>query len=181
MSEPKPVRALILNGGSGVGKSTALQEIGALLRERDVPHALIDLDFLTLSWPRPQDDRWGARIARENLASLAENYRRSGIDRLVVTHVFTDRRHLDGCREALGAASAAEAPMIRLRASRDVIEQRLRARHATEAAWELDGFLAGLDELARTLDAANLDDHVIDVDALSPRAVAERVLEAAGW
>ncbi|MGN7978609.1 hypothetical protein ACTJJ4_13615 [Microbacterium sp. 22195] len=181
MSDSKPTRGLILNGASGVGKSRTLQELGALLGEKAVAHALVDLDFLTLSWPRPHDDPWGGRIARANLAAVSVNYRRSGIDRVVVAHVFTDRAHLDGCREALGAASASEAPLIRLRASRDVVEQRLRARHATETAWELDGFLAGHDALTHALDAADLDDHIIDVDGLDPRAVAERVIEAAGW
>ncbi|GAA2869884.1 hypothetical protein [Microbacterium arabinogalactanolyticum] len=181
MTDSKRTRGLILNGASGVGKSRTLQELGALLGEKAVAHALVDLDFLTLSWPRPQDDPWGGQVARENLAAVTSNYRRNGIERVVVAHVYTDRTHLDGCRAALGAASADEAPLIRLRASRAVVEQRLRARHAADAPWELDGFLAGHDALTHALDAADLDDHIIDVDGLDPRAVAERVIEAAGW
>jgi len=181
MTDSKRTRGLILNGASGVGKSRTLQELGALLGENAVAHALVDLDFLTLSWPRPQDDPWGGQVARENLAAVTSNYRKSGIERVVVAHVLTDRTHLDGCRAALGAASADEAPLIRLRASRAVVEQRLRARHTTDAPWELDGFLAGHDAITHALDAADLDDHVIDVDGRDPRAVAERVIEAAGW
>ncbi|MFE6996689.1 hypothetical protein ACFVAE_12075 [Microbacterium sp. NPDC057659] len=181
MTDSAPATAVILNGSSGVGKSRTLQELGALLAERGQSHALVDLDFLTLSWPRPQDDRWGSRIAYENLASVTENYRRSGIARFAVAHVFTDRANLADCRAALGAASASQAPLIRLRASRAVVEQRLRTRHATEAPWELEGFLAGHEDLSRALDEAALDDHVIDVDALTPREVAERVADAAGW
>lgn len=181
MSGTTQARAVILNGASGVGKSRTLQEIGALLGERGTSHALIDLDFLTLSWPRPQDDPWGTRIAHENLTAVAENYRRSGVDRVVIAHVFTERTHLDACRAALGGTSDSEIPLVRLRASREVVAQRLRARHADEAPWELEAFLAGHQGLARALDEADIDDHVIDIDALTPREVAERVADAVGW
>lgn len=126
----EPAAAVLLNGSSGVGMSRTLSELGALLGERRAPHALIDLDYLTLSWPRPRDDPWGGRIARENLAAVAANYRRSGIDRIAIAHVFTDRAHLDGCRTALGAASAAEIPVVRLRASRHVVEPGTRNSRA---------------------------------------------------
>jgi hypothetical protein len=175
-----PARAVILNGASGVGKSRTLQELGALLGEKRTPYALIDLDFLTLSSPRPEDDRWGGRIARENLAAVAANYRRSGAERIVLVHVFTDRSHLDGCRAALGLA-AAESPLVRLRASRSVVEQRLRTRHASDSPWELEAFLAGHDGLEAALDEVALDDRIIDVDGMTPREVAERVADAAGW
>ncbi|MFF2274098.1 hypothetical protein ACFVTX_17620 [Agromyces sp. NPDC058136] len=181
MTVSVPAAAVLLNGSSGVGKSRTLLELGVLLGERNTSHALIDLDHLSLSWPRPSDDPWGGRIARDNLAAVAGNYRGSGIDRLAIAHVFTDWAHLNGCRAALGAASAGEIPVVRLRASRHVVEQRLRSRHATEAPWELDAFLAGYEGLTRALDDVGLDDHVIDVDTLSPREVAEQVADIAGW
>ena len=175
---------MLLNGSSGVGKSSALQALGAVLGERSVSHALVDLDELALFWPRPGDDPWGGRTARANLAAVSSTYRAAGVRRIAVAHVFTDREHLDGCRAALshgvGVVDAEAAPLVRLRASRAVVEERLRRRHV-ETPWELEGFLAGYESLTRALDDAALDDVVIDVDDLTPRDVAELIADVAGW
>jgi hypothetical protein len=145
---------------------------------------MIDLDDLTLSWPRPEDDPWGGRTARTNLATVASTYRKAGAERIAVAHVFTDPEHLDGCRAALREDTDISGPMIplvRLRASPAVIADRLRVRHARDAPWELEGFLAGQIELAEALEQAGLDDLVIDVDGLSPLQVAEEVADGVGW
>lgn len=184
-SDSRASRALLLNGSSGVGKSSALQALGAVLGERRVSHAFIDLDELALFWPRPSDDPWGGRTARANLAAVSSTYWAAGVQRIAVAHVFTDREHLAGCRAALSHGvrdmDAERAPLVRLRASRAVVEERLRRRHAVKAPWELEGFLDGYERLTHALDDAALDDVVIDVDDLTPRDVAERILAVAGW
>lgn len=184
-SDSRASRALLLNGSSGVGKSSALQALGAVLGERSFSHAFVDLDELALFWPRLGDDPWGGRTARANLAAVSSTYWAAGVQRIAVAHVFTDREHLDGCRAALshgvGVVDAEAAPLVRLRASRAVVEERLRRRHAVETPWELEGFLAGYESLTRALDDAALDDVVIDVDDLTPRDVAERIADVAGW
>jgi hypothetical protein len=178
-------KALLLNGSSGVGKSTALQELAMLLGARGIAHASIDLDELTLFWPRSADDPWGTRVAQVNLAAVSDTYRLVGVDFIAVAHVFTDHGHLNGCRAALLSGSQpmgdTQMPLVRLRASSDVIRERLIRRHATIAPWELEGFLADHESLARALDEANLDDVVIDVDDLSPQEVALRLADVAGW
>jgi hypothetical protein len=171
-------RALLLNGSSGVGKSSTLQALGALLGERGEQYALVDLDHLTLSGPRRPDDPYGLRIALRNLAAVTREFRADGARLLAVGHVLTEPAHVTATRAALGDDTA---PVIRLRARREVVEARLRERHAVDAPWELDGFLAGHDALERTLADAALDDVVIDVDDLTPGDVAERVARAAGW
>lgn len=177
-------RSLLLNGPSGIGESSTLGALGRLLATRHIPHALIDLDHLTLSWPRPEDDPWGGRIARANLELVASTYRRAGVKRIAVAHVFTELEFLDGCRAALGEGTDSQGPtipLVRLRASPVVVADRLRARHAHDAPWELEGFLAGQVELAEALERAGLDDVVIDVGGLSPLQVAEKVADAVGW
>ncbi|WP_457965889.1 hypothetical protein M1E17_05125 [Arthrobacter sp. D1-29] len=181
----RAARALLLNGSSGVGKSSALQALGAALGERSVSHALVDLDELALFWPRPRDDPWGGRAARANLAAVSSTYWAAGVKHIAVAHVFTDREHLDGCRAALsqgvGALDAEAAPLVRLRASRTTVEERLRRRHAVATPWELERFLAGYESLTQALDEAALDDVVVNVDDLTPRDVAERIADVAGW
>ena len=73
-------KALLLNGSSGVGKSTALQELAMLLGARGIAHASIDLDELTLFWPRSADDPWGTRVAQMNLAAVSDTYRSVGVE-----------------------------------------------------------------------------------------------------
>ena len=184
-SHSRASRALLLNGSSGVGKSSALHALGAVLGERSVSHAFIELDELALFWPRPGDDPWGARIARANLAAVSTTYWAAGVQCIAVAHVFTDREHVDGCRAALSQdvslLNAEAVPLVRLRASRGVVEERLRRRHVVETQWELEAFLAGYESLIRALDDAALDDVVIDVDDLTPRDVAERIADVAGW
>lgn len=184
-SKLRAARALLLNGSSGVGKSSALQALGAVLGERSVSHAVIDLDELALFWPRPGDDPWGGRAARANLAAVSGTYWAAGVEHIAVAHVFTDREHLDGCRAALslgaGALDAEAAPLVRLRASRAAVEERLRRRHVIQTPWELEGFLAGYESLTRALDDAALDDLIIDVDDLTPMDIAERIADVAGW
>jgi hypothetical protein len=50
------VPVLVITGPVGVGKSTIAAEAAWLLRQADVPHALIDLDRIEQSWPVPADD-----------------------------------------------------------------------------------------------------------------------------
>lgn len=51
---------------SGVGKTTLITEMSAVLREAQIAHAGVDFDGLTVCYPRPaDDDRWGTRIGFE--------------------------------------------------------------------------------------------------------------------
>ena len=54
--------------GSGVGKSTIANEAAWLLRQADMPHALVDLDRIEQSWPVPADDPGNERVSHGNLA-----------------------------------------------------------------------------------------------------------------
>ena len=56
-----PVPVLVITGPVGVGKSTIAAQAAWLLRQADVPHALVDLDRIEQSWPVPADDRGNER------------------------------------------------------------------------------------------------------------------------
>lgn len=95
-------RALFLTGTSGVGKSTTLQALSALLTARDVPHAAVDVDQLQLRWPVPVDDPFNRRLGLANLRVVAPNLWAAGAARLIVAHILTGPRDLAEYAEAAG-------------------------------------------------------------------------------
>src|SRR5580698_9614318 len=76
-----PVPVLVITGPVGVGKSTIAAEAAWLLRQADVPHALVDLDRIEQSWPVPADDPGNERVSHRNLACMWANFRQAGADR----------------------------------------------------------------------------------------------------
>jgi hypothetical protein len=65
-----PVPVLVITVPVGVGKSTIAAEAAWLLRQADVPHALVDLDRIEQSWPVPADDPGNERVSHRNLACM---------------------------------------------------------------------------------------------------------------
>jgi len=133
MASPVPV--LLLTGPVGAGKSTVANEAARLLRELDVPHALVDLAWIGQCWPVPRDDPWNERLVHQNLACMWSNFSRAGVDRLIVGRVLEARSLL---RHLAEAVPGARITVVRLRVRLEVLEARIRAR---EAARDSDWFL----------------------------------------
>lgn len=81
------VRALLLSGSVGTGKSTTADRVEDRLRAADVPHAVIDLDQIRRAWPTPNGDGFGFERELRNLAPLVHNYLAAGARRLVLAGV----------------------------------------------------------------------------------------------
>lgn len=65
------VPTIIVTGPVGVGKTTVAEEeeMGMLVLDAKVPHATVDFDQLTASYPRlVNDDRWGTKSDRQSSA-----------------------------------------------------------------------------------------------------------------
>jgi energy-coupling factor transporter ATP-binding protein EcfA2 len=161
------VRAILLTGGVGAGKTTVLQALGELLEERGEPYALVDLDWLC--WARP---RTGTphELLCVNLAGVAAAYADHGVESLVLARHLVSAAELEAVRAALpGVAVTA----VRLVADARVREARLRAR---DSAAELAEHLAML----RADDAPRFEDAEVEGDG-APAAIAASVLAAAWW
>ena len=170
------MRTLFLNGTVGAGKTTVAGAIGAMLRERAIPHAVIDLDALRDAWPAPDDDPFNSALELRNLAAVVANYRQVGLTHLVLAGVIET---LDG-RAEYERVLGSTMKVCRLDVDLDVIRQRLAGRHALESstlAWHLDrsGELQGI------LVSAAVEDAVVDVTALSVADAAAAVLRATNW
>lgn len=170
--------SVVINGSVGVGKSTTLRALGDLLAQRRVPHALVDFDTLCSAWPAPVGDSFHLRLGLRNLTDVAANYRAAGMDRLAIASVLTNRAEV----EAFSHATRADRMLVcGLRADPQTVEARLSQRHDQQAAWEMSWFVERFVAFQNELDAAAIDDMVINVDDRSPTAVAEEILAAASW
>jgi len=168
--------SIFLNGTVGVGKTTAAAALGTLLSDRQIPHAVVDLDETRRMWPSPPSDRFHHGLSMRNLAALTANYREAGAQRFVLAGVVESRDHVTAVEEAIGGAIT----VVRLVAPGDVVDARLRRRHEDD----VDGLTWSLDrrgELHTILDAADIDDFVVISDGRRPAALAEEVLARLGW
>ncbi len=170
-----PVPVLLLTGPVGAGKSTVADEAARLLREADVPHAVVDLARIGQSWPVPEDDPWNERLIHQNLACMWSNFRQAGIDRLLVSRVLEARSLL---RHIAEAVPGARITVIRLRVRLEVLEARIRAR---ETSGDPEWFLGAAAYTAEALERARVEDHVVDNEDRPPADAAREALRLAGW
>ena len=169
-----PVPVLVITGPVGVGKSTIAAEAAWLLRQAEVPHALVDLDRIEQCWPVPADDPWNERVSHRNLACMWANFRQAGADRLIFARVLETRSLL---RRVTAAVPGAQITVVRLRAPLAVLHERIRTREASDPEW----FLGAAAYTAEVFERAQVEDHLVDNENRPATAVAEEVLHRVGW
>ena len=169
-----PVPVLVITGPVGVGKSTIAAEAAWLLRQADVPHALVDLDRIEQSWPVPADDPGNERVSHRNLACMWANFRQAGADRLIFARVLETRSLL---RRVTAAVPGAQITVVRLRAPLAVLHERIRSREASDPDW----FLDAATHTAEVFEWAHVEDHLVDNENRPATAVAKEVLHRVGW
>jgi adenylylsulfate kinase len=165
------VRALLLTGIFGTGKSSVAEEIAELLEASEQRYAAIDLDWL--GWSNVDGSGHDEHeILARNLAAVVGIYREAGAQRFVLAGSVEDAARL----EAIRAAIDAPLTVVKLTAPLDVIEERLGSSPTSGRADDLArarvSFAAGA--------GAGLEDVVIE-NTGPIRETALRVLEAAGW
>ena len=172
---PTNVPVLLISGAVGAGKTTIANEIGALLRDGELPHAVVDLAVIGRCWPPPADDPWNEHLIHRNLAAMWQHFRESGARRLVLCRVLEDRALL---RHVQAAVPGADITVVHLHVPITALHARLRQREAgQDPTWYLDTatYLTG------SMQPDRLADHVIDNDARPPRSVATDILHRIGW
>jgi adenylylsulfate kinase len=107
----------------GSGKSSAAVEIAHVLEGRNVPHAVLDLDFLT--WFHTGDDDATAehRMRLANLAPIIRNYVDAGVRYFILAGTIRERTEVDG----LQATISVPMKVVRLSVPLHEIEKRLRS------------------------------------------------------
>ncbi|MEV6867168.1 adenylyl-sulfate kinase [Streptosporangium subroseum] len=176
MSTRESSRALLITGTVGAGKTSVADTVGDLLIGTEVPHAVIDLDWLRRSWPTPPGDRFNIEMELRNLRSVARNYLDAGALRLVLAGVVENRDDRQRYRDAIGV----DLTVCRLHVELPVVHQRLARRHAGEDA-SLRWHLERSERLDQILGNAQIEDFVIEATDRSVTEVAAAVVKAAGW
>jgi hypothetical protein len=164
------VRALLLTGVVGSGKTTVLLEAGRLLRDRAEPYALVDLDWLAWVDPAAESGMSVHDVLVANLRAVWPNFRAAGVTHVVLARHLRRVEEIDAIRRALGEA---ELAVVRLDAPRGVLEERIRSR---DSGSELVEHLRELE-----LGATQFDCPVVTSANTSPRETALAALAAAGW
>lgn len=173
MSATVSPTALLISGTVGVGKSTTAEAIVQGLTQQRVRHAVIDLDDIRRSWPVPAGDPFNQQVELHNLTAMVANFVAAGAELIILAGV------VESSADRMRYAAAVGMPLTVCRLVLDLptVRQRLTTRHADSAAardWHLDRS-GVLDEI---LDAAEVEDVVVNVHGLTPPQVAHAVLDA---
>ena len=169
------VPTLIVTGPIGVGKTTVATEVGHLLADAGIAHAVVDFDQLAEYRPRAADDRWGTRVGLANLAAVWRNYAAAGAERLIIARVIESRADLEGFTSAVPGAAIT---VVRLRARTETLQMRVRQR---EIGLARDWHLARARELDTQMEAGRLEDVLIETEGCDPTSVAREILHRVGW
>jgi hypothetical protein len=166
----KPVKALLLVGTVGSGKTTVLLELGHCLAERGEPYALVDLDWLAWVDPSPTSELSVHEILVANLGAAVETFGRAGVTRLVLARHLTRADELASIEAALGGA---ELAVVHLDVPVAVLEARIRSRDAGRALEEHLGEIG-------TAKKPEFSAVTVANDG-RPSEVAREILAAIGW
>jgi hypothetical protein len=159
------VFAVVITGGPGAGKTTALIALSDALADDRVAHGAVDVDEVAWAYPYPDLD---GRCAY--LRSACEAHRRAGLELLLVSEVIESPAHRG---DVLAAIGADDHLLVRLDAEPATMRERIVAREPE--GWSgLEMLLAETETLAR-LDDVHL---ALDAERLDPREIAERIRAA---
>jgi hypothetical protein len=159
----------------GCGKTAVAMEIGEHLEAGGQPYALVDLDWLGWVQPAPGAALTQRAVLARNLHLIWPTFREAGVRRLVLARYVEDRLQLDEFRAALGGV---ELFVVRLVASQEVIQRRLRAR---DSGAQLAEHMAETALFGARGEANALEDAVVENGERPLGQVAAEVLAAAGW
>jgi adenylylsulfate kinase len=166
------VRAVLITGTIGSGKTAVATDIGEILEERGIPCAIVDLDWL--GWVHlgrgPIDE-----LIASNFAAMVPNYRAAGVRHYVLARSI-------GSPEQIGALGGvldgAPLVVVRLTASKETLFGRLRKRDEGRILQEHLGQAVQFESEQAQAQLADFD---VSTDARSVREVATEVVSRLGW
>jgi DNA polymerase III delta prime subunit len=166
--------AILLIGPVGSGKTTTLHELEAMLAARDLPNAIVDLDWLAWATPPACSGVSHHELLVRNLADVWANYRAVGIHHIAVARALHDAAEVQCVRNALRGC---ETCVVELVGDTGVLRERIRRRDTGVELAEQLAMLDAFDVIERDL----RPDAVVEFDDQTPEQIARDVLGVAGW
>jgi hypothetical protein len=166
--------AILLIGPVGSGKTTTLHELEAMLAARDLPNAIVDLDWLAWATPPACSGVSHHELLVRNLADVWANYRAVGIHHIAVARALHDAAEVQCVRNALRGC---ETCVVELVGDTGVLRERIRRRDTGVELAEHLAMLDAFDVIERDL----RPDAVVEFDDQTPEQIARDVLGVAGW
>jgi predicted kinase len=165
------IEVLVLHGSPGSGKTTLSRAVAESLRVDGKPHAVIDLDDLSMVYPLP--DRG---FARENLKAIWPNFVAIPGLRVIIPALLADAEEAAQLR---AAAPSSRFIVCELTAPEDVLKQRVTDREPNEY-WKnrLRDFV---DLYHSRADLAVVRDFQVSTHDRRIEDAAREVIEKAGW
>jgi len=168
-------KLLIISGPVGVGKTSVAGELSNILVQDNVPHAFVDLDALTYTYPRSENDPFGNQLALENLKAIWQNSHKRGAQNLIVPRVIESNNQATKIAEAVGIT---EPILCRLSASDKTLIERVQAREiGSGLCWHEKRSL----ELSKTLASAKLEDFCILTDNRTISEISKDLMQRIDW
>jgi hypothetical protein len=171
------VEVLVLCGAAGTGKTATLWEVGHILRNLGVHHALIDTDELDRVWPPPETTETLISISRRNLHAIWATFSDLGIRHCVLCGVMASTARASEWIE--NAIPDAAITFVRLSAEQSTRAQRIRNR---EIGSGFDQEMEASDEAARYIeDHDQPGTHIVKTDGKAVSQVAAEALSMSRW
>jgi len=93
-------RAVLITGLFGTGKSSVAVEMADVLEKRDLPYAVVDLDWLCWGWAGGAEGS-EHRMMLANLVPVVANYLEAGVRYFILARTIRTAPELESLRSAL--------------------------------------------------------------------------------
>ena len=173
--EAPRVPVLIISGPVGVGKTSVAHEMFDQLIDRNIAHAVIDIDALGISWPFGENDPFNNRVAMRNLGAVWTNFAASGVTRAILPRVIESQADLAPYKTAIPGA---DIQVCRLTATINTLRERVTRR---ESGSSQDELIRRSAQLAETLEQSAPTNFTVRTDNRPLPAIAHEALAKAGW
>ena len=164
-------RAVLITGLFGAGKSSVAIEMADMLEKRELPYAVVDLDWLCWGWAGGTEGS-EHRMMLANLVPVVANYLEAGVRYFIFARSIRTAAELESLRSALSMPLA----VVELIVPFSEIERRLAPDITVARQEDLRDAKASL----TAGDGAGLGDLSVPNDR-PVRAVASDILHRLGW
>lgn len=172
MNSSQKISILLITGTVGVGKTSVADEVYEILKHKNDPVALINIDELGYAVPHPDDDRFNIRLQLKNLSAIWPNYSELGVESLIVPCVIENKGDVEHFRNMLPSS---DIFVVRLTASLSTVEDRIKGRLM---GGSLDWHLKRAQELEEIFEHQSFEDVLISNEAKMITEVANEVIAA---